>query len=88
VTAASLPVPGNAAAGLPTADEIMAPGGVPELKLELHVYANDAAQRFVFINSRKYREGENLAEGPRVEEIRSDGVVLSLRGNRYLLPRD
>jgi general secretion pathway protein B len=88
VTAASLPVPGNAAAGLPTADEIMAPGGVPELKLELHVYSNDAAQRFVFINSRKYREGETLAEGPRVEEIRSDGVVLSLRGNRYLLPRD
>ncbi len=88
VTAASPPLRGSAAAGLPTADEIMAPGGAPELKLELHVYSNDAAQRFVFINSRKYHEGESLAEGPRVEEIRSDGVVLSLRGNRFLLPRD
>lgn len=88
VTAASLPMPSSAPSGLPTVDEMMAPGGVPELKLELHVYSNDAAQRFVFINSRKYREGENLAEGPRVEEIRSDGVVLSLRGNRFLLPRD
>ena len=88
VTAVSPPVTSSAAASLPTADEIMAPGGVPELKLELHVYSNDAAQRFVFINSRKYREGDSLAEGPRVEQIRSDGVVLSLRGTRFLLPRD
>lgn len=88
VTAAGLPTSRRAAADLPTADEIMAPSGLPELKLELHVYANDAAQRFVFINSHKYREGENLAEGPRVEQIRSDGVVLSLRGSRFLLPRD
>jgi hypothetical protein len=88
VTAAGLSTSRRAAADLPTADEIMAPSGLPELKLELHVYANDAAQRFVFINSHKYREGENLAEGPRVEQIRSDGVVLSLRGSRFLLPRD
>jgi general secretion pathway protein B len=88
VTAASLPMSRTTSASLPTADEIMAPSGLPELKLELHVYSNDPAQRFVFINSHKYREGENLAEGPRVEEIRGDGVVLSLRGSRFLLPRD
>jgi general secretion pathway protein B len=88
VTAASLPMSRTTSASLPTADEIMAPSGLPELKLELHVYSNDPAQRFVFINSHKYSEGENLAEGPRVEEIRSDGVVLSLRGSRFLLPRD
>jgi general secretion pathway protein B len=74
--------------GLPTADEVVAANGMPELKLELHVYANRPADRFVFINSHKYREGETLQEGATVESITRDGVVLSARGNRFLLPRD
>lgn len=74
--------------GLPTADEVTAANGMPELKLELHVYANRPADRFVFINSHKYREGETLQEGATVESITPDGVVLSARGNRFLLPRD
>jgi general secretion pathway protein B len=74
--------------GLPTADEVVAANGMPELKLELHVYANRPADRFVFINSHKYREGETLQEGATVESITPDGVVLSARGNRFLLPRD
>jgi general secretion pathway protein B len=67
---------------------MMAPGGTPELRLELHVYSDRPEQRFVFINSRKYREGEVLQEGPSVEQIRADGVVLSQHGRRFLLPRD
>lgn len=73
---------------LPTVDEVAAGGGVPELRLELHVYSNRPQERFAFINSRKYREGDTLAEGPQVEEITRDGVVLTLRGSRFLLPRD
>lgn len=78
----------QASPGLPTVDEVTAGGGVPELRLELHVYSNRPQERFAFINSRKYREGDTLAEGPQVEEITRDGVVLSLRGNRFLLPRE
>ena len=63
-------------------------GGVPELRLELHVFSNVPAERFAFINSRKYREGDTLQEGPRVDEITRDGVVLDFRGRRFLLPRD
>ncbi|MGB5104212.1 MAG: general secretion pathway protein GspB [Steroidobacteraceae bacterium] len=89
------PPPGEAAPArqsahpaLPTVDEVTAGGGLPELRLELHVYANQPQERFAFINSRKYREGDTLAEGPQVEEITRDGVVLNLRGNRFLLPRE
>lgn len=82
------PAQQSARPALPTVDEVTAGGGVPELRLELHVYANRPQERFAFINSRKYREGDTLAEGPQVEEITRDGVVLNLRGNRFLLPRE
>jgi general secretion pathway protein B len=82
------PAQAAAASGLPTADEIVARGAVPELRLELHVYSNRPAERFAFINSRKYREGDTLAEGPQLEEITPEGVVLNQRGSRFLLPRE
>lgn len=89
------PTPGGSAStgqpagpALPTVDEVAASGGVPDLRLELHVYSSRPQERFAFINSRKYREGDTLAEGPQVEEITRDGVVLNLRGNRFLLPRE
>ena len=36
----------------------------------------------------KHNEGSRLAEGPLVEEITPDGVVLSQNGTSFLLPRD
>ena len=44
--------------------------------------------RFVFINLNKQTEGSRLAEGPIVEEITPDGVVLNHNGTSFLLPRD
>jgi general secretion pathway protein B len=70
---------------LPGADEVTARGGLPELHLDLHVYANAPAQRFIFVNSRKYREGDTLQEGPQVEQITPDGAVLNFRGSRFRL---
>jgi general secretion pathway protein B len=75
-------------AGLPTADEVAARGGIPELHLDLHVYSNRAEDRFIFVNSRKYREGDTLQEGPVVEQITQGGAVLNHRGNRFVLSRD
>jgi general secretion pathway protein B len=75
-------------AGLPTADEVTARGGVPELHLDLHVYSTRAQERFIFVNSRKYREGETLQEGPVVEQITPGGAVLNYRGSRFVLSRD
>lgn len=73
---------------LPNADEIAARGGVPELHLDLHVYSSAPQQRFIFVNSRKYREGETLQEGPVVEQITADGAVLSYGGSRFKLTSD
>jgi general secretion pathway protein B len=79
---------GSETGDLPKADEVAARIGLPELRLELHVYSNRPQERFVFINSHKYREGETTQEGASIVEITPDGVVMSSGGKRFLLPRD
>lgn len=73
---------------LPGADELTARGSLPALHLDLHVYAAQSQQRFIFVNSRKYREGDTLTEGPVVEQITADGAVLNFRGSRFKLAND
>ena len=75
-------------AAMPDADEVAARGGVAPLHLDLHVYVTQPQQRFIFVNSRKYKEGDTLAEGPLVEQITPDGAVLNLRGSRFKLSND
>ena len=74
---------------LPSISEISLSGAqaLPELHLDVHVYATKTAERFVYINMRKYHEGATLQEGPTVERIRRDGVVLNYQGLRFILPR-
>ena len=61
---------------------------VPHMHLDIHVFSTVAADRFVFINMRKYAEGEVTQEGPRIERIARDGVVMDHQGQRFFLPRD
>jgi general secretion pathway protein B len=71
---------------VPSRDEAIAQGvQLPDLRLDLHVYSPKPADRFVFINMRKLREGESLPEGVRVEEITPAGAELSYRGKRFEL---
>jgi general secretion pathway protein B len=73
---------------LPTFNDLSASGtNLPELHLDIHVNAQNPAERFVFVNMRKYLEGQTLKEGPSVERITAEGVVLNQRGLRFLLPR-
>jgi general secretion pathway protein B len=74
---------------LPTINETNLTGAqaLPELHLDVHVYATKPADRFVYINMRKYKEGNTLQEGPVLEKIRRDGVVLNYQGLRFVLPR-
>ena len=62
---------------LPSISEVNLSGeqALPDLHLDVHVYATTPAERFVYINMRKYREGATLQEGPILERIRRDGVV-------------
>ena len=89
----SVAAPGSAAAAskdevLPSAGDLAASGNrLPDLKLDIHVFATNPAERFVFVNMRKYLEGQTLQEGPTVEKITNDGVVLNQNGMRFVLPR-
>jgi general secretion pathway protein B len=59
-----------------------------DLHVDIHVFGDTAADRFVFINMAKHRENSALAEGPTVREITTDGVILEYQGTTFLLPRD
>jgi general secretion pathway protein B len=74
---------------LPTINEISLTGAqaLPELHLDVHVFATKSTERFVYINMRKYHEGTTLQEGPTIERIRRDGVILNYHTLRFLLPR-
>jgi general secretion pathway protein B len=75
---------------LMTIDELRLDGtlALPELHIDIHVYAEDPAERFVFINMKKHREKSQLDEGPVVAEITTDGVILKHQGSTFLLPRE
>jgi len=60
-------------------------GDLPDLRLDLHVYAAQPADRYALINMHRVREGDVLPEGPRVLAIDRDGVELSYRGTEFML---
>ena len=76
--------------GVPLYQDWAASGGasLPQLRLDLHVYAARPEERFVMINMHKLREGDSLPEGVHVDSITPEGVVLSYSGVHFLLPRD
>jgi general secretion pathway protein B len=76
----------RSAAVRPNYNEIS--GRVPELRLDLHVYAPRPQDRYALINMHKMKEGDRLPEGPRVVEITRDGVVLEWQGSEFMLGRE
>jgi general secretion pathway protein B len=91
--APAVPAAAQAAAAdarLPRFSDLVIRGelNVPHMHLDIHVYSANAAERFVFINMRRYNEGEATQEGPRVERIVNDGVVMDHHGQRFFLSRD
>ncbi len=59
---------------------------VPRLDLTVHVYSDTPSQRFIFVNNRRYGEGQDTEEGARVERIQPNGIVLSFQGQEFFLP--
>ena len=62
-----------------------APAERAGLKLEALIYSDLPVQRRVFINGRRYAEGDVIDGRLRVEEIQEDGVELSDQGRRFTL---
>jgi general secretion pathway protein B len=75
--------------GLPTVEQLIAAGtlNLPLLNLDLLVYNDTPSVRFAVINGRKYREGAQLSEGPTLESITPDGIILASQGQRFTLDR-
>jgi general secretion pathway protein B len=86
----SQPQPTRRSANVPTIDQLRLDGSLQleELHLDIHVYSDLAADRFVFINMDKHREDSRIDAGPVVREITPDGVILEYQGRRFLLPRE
>lgn len=60
-------------------------GNMPDLRLDLHVYAARPSDRYALINMHRVHEGDVLPEGPRVVAIDRDGVELTYRGTDFML---
>lgn len=73
-----------------TVTEAMLDGSlsIKPLHLDIHVYSDDPSERFVFINTSRYTEGERTSEGPAVDTITEQGVILNYQGRDYLLSRE
>jgi general secretion pathway protein B len=74
-------------ADVPSYEQVSsAPGAnLPELKLDLHAYASNPADRFIFLNEVNLKEGQTSPGGVRVESITPDGAILSWQGTRFFL---
>lgn len=59
---------------------------LPALKLSMHVFSSEAGKRFAIIDGQRINEGSVIGSAV-VEQILQDGVVLSVQGQSYLLPR-
>jgi general secretion pathway protein B len=76
--------------GVPLYQQLAATSGnqLPQLRLDLHAYAEKAEDRWVLVNMHKLHEGDATPEGARVERITPDGAVLSWHGQQFLLTRE
>lgn len=58
-----------------------------QYEINVHVFDDDPERRFVLINMSKYKEGERIANnGPLVEEITRNGIIVDYGNGRALLP--
>lgn len=58
---------------------------LPALKISMHMWAPDPANRFVIIDGARLEEGDRLADAT-VSAILADGVTLAWRGRQIRLP--
>ena len=58
---------------------------ISKLRLTVHVWAERPAERLVFINGRKYVQGDRIEDKAVLEEITPEGAMVSYEGRRSLL---
>ena len=55
--------------------------------IDVHVFAEEPARRFVLIDLKKYREGDTLASGALLEKISPGSIQLFYKGTRFRVDR-
>lgn len=58
---------------------------LPPLKLSMHMWNDDPAQRFVILDGNRLREGDRIGNAV-ITAITADGVILDWNGRRLKLP--
>lgn len=58
---------------------------LPPLKLSMHMWSPDPAQRFAILDGQRVAEGDRLGSAV-VERIEPDGIILAAEGRRVRLP--
>lgn len=61
------------------------PVDAPHLTLQVLVYAEAPAQRMVFIDGKRYAEGDLIDAETSLERINADGVVVRRGGQRFVI---
>jgi general secretion pathway protein B len=60
---------------------------IPQFNLSMHVFAADPPARFIVVDGERKAEGDVVKEGLVLREVRTDGIVLEFRGQRFFYPR-
>lgn len=58
----------------------------PQITVQVHVYDPDPTQSWVMINGRRYRQGDSLPQGPKIDQIVPQGIVFDWKGREVLYP--
>jgi type II secretory pathway predicted ATPase ExeA len=79
----------RAAPGPPqSAVQPQVPPAAASLKIDFLLWASEPKDRLVFMNGRKYVEGETLENGAILQEIQEDGIVMFQNGLRIQVRRE
>ncbi len=89
-TSQALQVQNATSSNLPSLETLQLQGvfTLPPMRVDIHVYSDVPAERFVFINMKKSREGSQLNEGPTVDSITPEGVIMTWQGRRFVMSKD
>ena len=60
---------------------------IPQFNQSMHVFSADPAARFIVVDGERKAEGDAVKEGLVLREVRTDGIVLEFRGQRFFYPR-
>jgi len=60
---------------------------VPELDINVYVYSEQARDRFIMVDMVRYTEGQQIADGLLLKEIRPDSLVVTFSGKTFRIKR-